>query len=153
MAERRSACPLKAASELGLEKPLCSAADLSTAYRQRVMLTHPDRGGSAAHFRRVNDAYERLKQFNADAALGLLRERRYQDRYHAKTCFGDRITHVLSRPLGNLVDAGDRREYLFESTSAKATTHWIGGRSRRKRSCASDWAHSCCFSEALCTTR
>jgi hypothetical protein len=44
---------------LGLSWP-CTADDLKGVYRRLAMETHPDRGGSAEAFRRVNDAYQRL---------------------------------------------------------------------------------------------
>jgi hypothetical protein len=44
---------------LGVSWP-CSAEELKAAYRSRAKETHPDRGGSAEEFRRVNEAYEQL---------------------------------------------------------------------------------------------
>jgi hypothetical protein len=44
---------------LGLPWP-CSRGEIRAAYRRLALQTHPDRGGSAEAFRRVNDAYERL---------------------------------------------------------------------------------------------
>ncbi|EGB08754.1 hypothetical protein AURANDRAFT_63917 [Aureococcus anophagefferens] len=83
-------CPVKDAQRLGLDDP-------------RAKKAHPDAGGSAASFRGVADAHERLLAFRSERAAGALRERRFQSKYHAKSDFADRITHVLSRPLGNLV--------------------------------------------------
>jgi hypothetical protein len=45
---------------LGLA-PGCTAADIKATYRRRVLETHPDRGGSEEEFRRVNEAYERIR--------------------------------------------------------------------------------------------
>jgi hypothetical protein len=42
---------------LGLE-PSATLAEVKRAYRQRALLTHPDRGGSDAAFRAVQAAYE-----------------------------------------------------------------------------------------------
>jgi hypothetical protein len=44
---------------LGLRWP-CSAAEVKAAYRRLSRQTHPDVGGSAEGFRRVNEAYERV---------------------------------------------------------------------------------------------
>jgi hypothetical protein len=44
---------------LGVSWP-CSAEELKAAYRRLALRAHPDRGGSAEEFRRVNEAYERL---------------------------------------------------------------------------------------------
>jgi hypothetical protein len=44
---------------LGLSWP-CSTADVKRAYRRLSRETHPDVGGSAEEFRRVNEAYERV---------------------------------------------------------------------------------------------
>jgi hypothetical protein len=40
----------------------CSRATLKAAYRRLAKETHPDRGGTAEAFRRVNEAYERLER-------------------------------------------------------------------------------------------
>ncbi|KAK7253891.1 hypothetical protein SO694_00002882 [Aureococcus anophagefferens] len=68
-------CPVKDAQRLGLDDPRVS----KDALRKRLLA------------------------FRSERAAGALRERRFQSKYHAKSDFADRITHVLSRPLGNLV--------------------------------------------------
>jgi len=45
---------------LGLA-PDADDEDLKEAYRERVLETHPDHGGSTEAFRRVREAYERIK--------------------------------------------------------------------------------------------
>ena len=94
-------CPVKDAQRLGLDDPRVSKDALRKACEAKK--AHPDAGGSAASFRGVADAHERLLAFRSERAAGALRERRFQSKYHAKSDFADRITHVLSRPLGNLV--------------------------------------------------
>jgi DnaJ-class molecular chaperone len=37
-----------------------SPEDIKRAFRKRALETHPDRGGDAAEFRRVQRAYEKL---------------------------------------------------------------------------------------------
>ena len=96
-------CPVKDAQRLGLDDPRVSKDALRKAYLREAKKAHPDAGGSAASFRGVADAHERLLAFRSERAAGALRERRFQSKYHAKSDFADRITHVLSRPLGNLV--------------------------------------------------
>jgi hypothetical protein len=49
---------LAALDVLGLSWP-CSAVDVRAAYRRLSLECHPDVGGSAERFRRVNEAYER----------------------------------------------------------------------------------------------
>jgi hypothetical protein len=49
---------LAALEVLGLSWP-CSADDVRSAYRRLSKETHPDIGGSAEEFRRINEAYER----------------------------------------------------------------------------------------------
>jgi hypothetical protein len=44
---------------LGLSRPF-SAEELRAAYRREAKRHHPDTGGSAEEFRRINEAYERL---------------------------------------------------------------------------------------------
>lgn len=46
---------------LGVKKS-ASWPDIQAAYRQKVLKTHPDRGGSDDAFRRVQQAYELLKK-------------------------------------------------------------------------------------------
>jgi len=96
-------CPVKDAQRLGLDDPRVSKDALRKAFLREAKKAHPDAGGSAASFRGVADAHERLLAFRSERAAGALRERRFQSKYHAKSDFADRITHVLSRPLGNLV--------------------------------------------------
>jgi hypothetical protein len=43
---------------LGLE-PSATVAEIKRAYRKRALETHPDRGGTAEEFRKVQSAYER----------------------------------------------------------------------------------------------
>jgi hypothetical protein len=51
--------PVSAWALLGLE-PGATLAELKRAYRQRALQTHPDQGGDAEEFRRVQRAYEKL---------------------------------------------------------------------------------------------
>ncbi|MFT3924115.1 MAG: J domain-containing protein [Myxococcales bacterium] len=55
----RSYPPGSAWSELGLE-PGASQLEIKRAYRRRALETHPDRGGDADSFAKVQRAYERL---------------------------------------------------------------------------------------------
>jgi hypothetical protein len=56
---REQAPRLADALTLGLSLP-CSPGEIRAAYRRLALRTHPDRGGSAEAFRRINEAYERL---------------------------------------------------------------------------------------------
>jgi hypothetical protein len=47
---------------LGLSHP-CTADELKAAYRRLSMETHPDRGGSAEAFRRIDEAYDIIDMF------------------------------------------------------------------------------------------
>ena len=96
-------CPVKDAKALGLRDPRVGKDELRRAYIQKAKAAHPDAGGSTAAFQSLQRAHDRLLEFQRERAAGALRERRYQSRMHAKTDFADRITHALSRPLGNLV--------------------------------------------------
>jgi len=42
--------------------PGASSDEIKSAYRKAAFKSHPDRGGSAAAFRKVNEAYDKLKQ-------------------------------------------------------------------------------------------
>jgi hypothetical protein len=53
--------PTDDARILGLSWP-CTAGELKAAYRRLSKATHPDVGGSAEEFRRINAAYERLAE-------------------------------------------------------------------------------------------
>jgi len=46
-------------STLGLEST-ASLLDVKRAFRKRALETHPDRGGEAEQFRKVQSAYEKL---------------------------------------------------------------------------------------------
>lgn len=50
-----------ACEELGVD-PDADEEELRCAYRRRVKETHPDRGGSEAAFRRVQEAYDHLRE-------------------------------------------------------------------------------------------
>jgi len=47
-------------AELGVPKT-ATAAEIKRAYRKLVLEVHPDQGGDAARFKRVQAAYETLK--------------------------------------------------------------------------------------------
>jgi hypothetical protein len=49
---------------LGLLPPY-SPEDVQAAYRAKVLLAHPDRGGSDAEFIRLHEAYERAREYAA----------------------------------------------------------------------------------------
>jgi len=50
--------------------------EIDRAFRRRVLETHPDRGGSAAEFKRVTAAYEAIKSEHRDGGRELLRDGR-----------------------------------------------------------------------------
>jgi hypothetical protein len=47
---------------LGLAPPY-AVEDVKAAYREKVKLAHPDRGGSAAAFHEIQEAFERAQQY------------------------------------------------------------------------------------------
>lgn len=51
-----------------------TAKELKDAYRKAASKAHPDKGGSAADFRRVNEAYTRLKEKHGFDSLEILEE-------------------------------------------------------------------------------
>lgn len=51
---------------LGVKKN-ASWNDIQLAYRKKVKVAHPDQGGDASEFRRVQMAYELLKKVHEDA--------------------------------------------------------------------------------------
>ncbi|HEY6878428.1 MAG TPA: J domain-containing protein [Polyangiales bacterium] len=55
----RATAPVSAWALLGLS-PGATLAELKRAYRQRALETHPDQGGNAEAFQRVQRAYEKL---------------------------------------------------------------------------------------------
>lgn len=60
-AMERGMPPAAAYRELDLT-PEASQADVKRAYRERVKETHPDSGGDEEEFKRVNRAYDALKE-------------------------------------------------------------------------------------------
>ncbi len=55
----RAPAPMSAWALLGLA-PGATLGELKRAYRQRALETHPDQGGEAEQFQRVQRAYEKL---------------------------------------------------------------------------------------------
>ncbi|MBI4953670.1 MAG: J domain-containing protein, partial [Myxococcales bacterium] len=67
-----AAAPESAWPILGVARD-ATAEELKRAFRKRALETHPDRGGDAAAFRRVQAAYERAR--GAPAARARRRRR------------------------------------------------------------------------------
>jgi hypothetical protein len=59
VARPRAPAPVSAWALLGLT-PGATLAELKRAYRQHALATHPDQGGEAEQFQRVQRAYEKL---------------------------------------------------------------------------------------------
>jgi hypothetical protein len=49
-------------TELGVNGSIQTKADLAKAYREKAKATHPDAGGNAEEFKKVNNAYSNIKK-------------------------------------------------------------------------------------------
>lgn len=74
------------AKVLGLSTSNPSQEELKRAYKQAARSAHPDAGGSAEAFQRVNQAYQRMMK-------------RYPDGLQ-KAVYGDRVYSVIESPFG-----------------------------------------------------
>jgi hypothetical protein len=54
---------------LGFDKPVSSVDDIKKRYRKLSMTHHPDKGGNATEFVRLNEAYQVLLQAELGAVV------------------------------------------------------------------------------------
>lgn len=91
---------------LGVD-PDADQAELVEAYRRRVKETHPDRGGSAAAFQRVQTAYAKLQ--SETASDGATTSSTGSDRSTSKA---GQDSDDPASPSGSRTSKGSRVEYL-----------------------------------------
>lgn len=115
---------------LGLSWP-CTLADVRASYRSLAKAHHPDAGGDPAHFRRLNQAYERLCQEPPMPKAD-------NKRLFVAALVGGATLQVAVARSG--IRPWTARRWLSESYEVKAALEWHGADCTALLALAQRWA-------------